>query len=235
MANTVTASTLWSRALDYADMTGSSFPDANRQYDLLNAAVAELHYTLAQSDSEYVVGTPSTINVTAGTGTYALPTDFYKCLKVYRVEGNRRYVVRRFEREEADGILYVPSTAATLEMHYIPHAVLMTAGSDVINANYPPGFEDFVAMHVACKLLMKEESAESAMVLGQERDKLLQKIISMFAPQRDIGQPGHITDVYGRYRDPWRGVIDGPGVQEQYYRIEGGVIRVIEADPAGFL
>lgn len=235
MANTTTALNLWDRALDYADMTGSSFPDVNRKFNLINAAVSALHYAIVNSGSEYVVGTPATVNVVAGTATYALPTDFYKLLKVYRKEGNRRYAVRSYTREMAEGLLHVPSTSAVWEVHYIPHAVLLTADGNVIETQYPPGWEDYCAMHIAVRLLIKEESLEAAAALTQERDALLAQIIKAYGGPRDLAEPSVVADAYGRYSDPWRHIIDAPAGAQHYYRVEGANLRVVEADPAGHL
>ncbi len=234
MANTVTAGTLWSRALDYADMTNSAFPDTNRKYDLLNAALSELHYAIVNTNQDYIVATPQSISVTSGTATYALPSDFYKALKVYRVDGQRRYVVRQYTREEADGLLAVPSSSDTWELHYIPQATLFTADGDSVASTYPPGSEDYIALHVAVRLLTREERYEQAGGLAQERDRLLRQIIEFAAP-RDTGEASHVSDSYSRWRDPWRVLIGEPTRRKLFYRIEGSNIRVIEADPAGWL
>jgi hypothetical protein len=226
----VTAITLWNRALDYADMTGSSFPDTNRKYDLINVGLSELYYTLVHSNAEYFVATPSSISVVSGTALYNLPADFYKALKLYYVQGDRRYIVRPFSREQVQGLLATPSTSATLELHYVPTLTLVTADNDQINAAFPPGWEDYVALHVAIRLLMREESFEQVGALRTERDRLITTITQMASP-RDVHESLPLTDVYGRWRDPWRDVIGGPGASELFYRIEGTKLRFIETDP----
>lgn len=232
MSNTVTALTLWNKALDYADMTGSSFPDTTRKFDMLNAAMNRLHYTLAAAESEYVVATPSSISVVANTALYALPTTFYKALKMYRVEGNRRFIVRRFSREMVDGALAVPSSSQTWELHYIPHVTLFTADGDTVAATYPPGSEDFIAMDVAARLLAREESFEAAGYWEKKANQLLAEFRELYGAPRDVGEVHVVDDVYGRFADPYKDMIAEPAHTRMYYRIEGSNIRVIEVDPA---
>lgn len=229
-----TGTNLIDRALDYADMTGSAFPVAARNLDIINDGLSELHYALANAENADWFNSSVQIAVVKDTGAYALPNGtlysnakkFYKALKVYLREGSRRYKLRSFERGEIDGFEVAPLNAGTIDLFYIPEFVALATAGASIDTAYPSGWEDYVALHLAVRLLLRESSFDKASAYAQERDRKLQHILRGITP-RDIGTPGHIQDVTNR----WSGSVWRPGWpnKDYMYRIEGANLVVLEA------
>lgn len=219
---------IWNRGLDYADMTDSTFPDTDHTLDYVNSAISDLHYMLADAspDAEWHYST-ATINVVASTGTYSLPTDFYKLLGIWRIDGTRRFPVHKFMRKETGGYSTSPSQSATLSLEYVPRYTLLTSTNDNIDSIYPPGWDDIAAMAVAARLLHREESFEAEKSILSLRGEKLMQLMRGCTP-RDIGSPEHVEDVSGR----WRGADYRWQVNPAFeYRIAGSSLLLVEPAP----
>ena len=197
MAQDQTLTNLQDRALDYADMTSSAFPVTARLTDYLNAGYAELYEILIASYGADYVRSTSTTTLVAGTEAYSLPTDFYKMLRVFKVEGSNRFDVKRFTLEQLDGFKTTgPASAGSLSLWYVPHLTKLSTGSDVVHVSVCTGWEDFIALHAAIRLLQREQNDASQ--LTAERDRVRQRIIENASP-RDQGDSDQVEDAYGRW------------------------------------
>ena len=195
MANTSTLYDLKARALDYADMTSSTFPDEERLTDYINNGLASLHDILSNAYGDYLHKSTD-ISLVSGTEDYALPTDFYKLQKVFYLDTNRRYRMERFSPDSMDGTATNPSLRGTVQLWYIPQHTSLTSDTDVVSVSVPVGWEDYVCLHAAIRLLQREESDTGPLLAEREGEK--QKIIEM-AAMRDSGTPGQMGDYYNRF------------------------------------
>tara|TARA_R100001530_G_scaffold7148_3_gene7983 strand:+ start:1823 stop:2521 length:699 start_codon:yes stop_codon:yes gene_type:complete len=232
MPSTATLATLRARALDYADMTDSNFPNADRVDDYINSAASEMYDILVNAYEDYFL-TTNTITLVSGTEDYALPSDFYKAKRVYYVSGGRRFAIDRFNLDDLSGAKTGPLSTGSAELWYVPEMTFMdTAGpTDTVGEIIPPmvnGWADFLAISAAIKLLIREESDPSALM--REKEVLKQRMISMAEP-RDAGLPDTIQDTSRRWADI--GYAFDPGAFTLRYRIMGGNIKFVQYD-AGY-
>lgn len=219
MANEATLADLQDRALDYADMTSSGFPVAARLTDYINDGLAELHEMLAMHD--YLRSTHP-ITLVAGTEEYALPTDFYKVSRVWRLSSGRRYMLDRFNLAQLDGFrVNGPASSGSAELWYVPQLTKLAQGSDKVSVALPIGWENFVALHAAIQLLNREESDPQALMA--ERERVKQRIVQHIEP-RDPGIPDEIEDHYGR----WSGGLRDDECQSLRYRVIGNKIHFVD-------
>lgn len=227
MASSTTLDTLKARALDYCDMTSSGFPDSSRLTDYVNAAAAELYAMLTNSFEDYFV-TTSQISLVSGTGTYPLPADFYRLVRAFWVSSDRRHEIGKFSMGAVHGSKLSPAQSGTVELWYVPEMTLMSAGSDTLADVVPPainGWDDFIALSVAIRLLIKEESDASALM--NERDTIRGRIMASAEP-RDEGGATQIQDQTRRW-DEGSSRTD-PGAYTLKYRLMGGNIRFVHHD-----
>ena len=192
MANQVTLATLKARALDCADMTNSGFPVADRLVDYINSSASGIWDILVDSYEDYFLSQHN-ISLTPAAEGYALPDDFYKCLKVfYQAASNRRFQIKKFSLNEINAALIRPFSSGTVELWYVPQMDLLVHDADTIGSKIPPmvrGWEDAIALDAAIKLLIREESDPSALM--REKDILLGRIVEMADP-RDDGEADQI-------------------------------------------
>lgn len=217
MANTATLASLRARALDYADMASSSFPVEDRVRDYINAGLGELHDLLINAFEDYAREL-STISLMNGTEAYSLPSDFYKALKVFALHGGHRYRLRRFSLDELDQlqddenfVSYTPDdvnlryrimgdqifftpvpSGGSVELWYAPQLTELADEGDTVSVMVPVSWEDFVALHAAIRLKIKEESDPSALMT--ERERIRQNIVA-FSATRDAAEPQTVADV----------------------------------------
>lgn len=224
MGNETTLADLRARGLDYADMTGSSFPVTDRVTDYANDGLSKLHNLLVSQ--EYFREVES-YTLVAGTESYVLPSSFYKAQRVWRVSSGRRYMVDRFNLSQIDGYKTTgPASGDSVELWYAPQLRRLTEETDKVSVALPNGWEDYVALHIAVRLLLREES--DAKPLASERQMALQDVLAHCEP-RDEGMQDEIEDVYGRWN---RGVWDDQG-RTLRYRVMGNKIHFVEFDYLG--
>lgn len=216
---------LISRGLDYADMTGTEFPDENRLLDYANDGLAELHDLMANAGGSDYFRQDEDYSVTSGTESYSLPGNFMRALQVFYTSGGRRYRVERWNPAEIDGLRSSPLSSGSVTLWYVPQYTRRTLPAEQVPPVIPVGWEDYAALHIAIRLLMREQSDPS--LLMNERERLKQRIIAMLEP-RDSGEPDSIGDVGGRW--------DHSLTLEQRsfkYRIMGQNIYFVDADYLG--
>ena len=220
-----TLATLRTRALDLADMTGSSFPVTARVTNYINEALSELQDALIASNGDYFLST-TTVNLTPGTESYALPTDFQRLKKAWYLENSRRYKVRRWNYEEADAWTLGPVSTGTVELWYNPFVTELSNDNDTVEQILPNGWETYCVYHAAYMLLSREESYETADRMNAAKNAKLQWITDHVTP-RDDGDPESVGDYYQRFGEAH---IVLPDYRDLRYRIEGSNIRFIELE-----
>ena len=229
MARKFTIQKLMSRARTRADMTNSDFVTDVELRDLLSASFAHLYELLIQSGLIYF--DPKVQTITGdGSETHDLPDDYYGTMRVdYRWSSNyftelSEYMdAERTRFENAIGgatsgysthyqiqgtkISLLPSPrGGTYRHRYIP-APLDLGGEGIstdTEIDGVGGWEEFVVVDTARKMLMKEESSTTQM--ERELDKIMMRIEEK-AQNRSWATPRHIVDVQTRKRettDWWR-------------------------------
>ena len=216
---TVTLAVLKTRARQRADMEDSEFISDSELLSYINSSYAELYDLLVASYEDYHVGNPVEFTISSGN-TYTLPSDFYKLRAIdYKVDGSNYAAMRRFvfadrnsnERSRTvdtemkyrivgNKIYIEPSSNANgdYRIWYTPSITLLSTDSDTIDGIN--GWEEYVVVDAAIKMLNKEES--DTRHLDMEKQSLMQRIEKM-SQNRDDAAPDTITDMsaYGFNRE----------------------------------
>jgi hypothetical protein len=218
MANTVTLADLKLRARERADMVNSNFISDSELNSFVNSAYSEL-YDLIVSRFEDYYTTSTSATVASGASSIPLPSDFYKFRGLDRAinaSTGDYYSVDKFNFRERNsrnrGLLtstrgvtsveyrlvgsvieLTPENSApgTYKLWYVPTFTRLTTDTDTVDGIN--GYEEYIVVDAAIKMLSKEESDVS--VLVAEKRVLAQRIEDM-AQQRDMDQAEVITDSY---------------------------------------
>jgi hypothetical protein len=222
MARTATLLELRTQARQRADMVGSNFVSDTELTGYINSSAAELYDLLIAQFEDYKV-TSGNISVVPSTSSYSLPTDFYKLLGVDLVvdsQGNA-VTLKPFVFAERNAYMFtptwnvvglaylryhmigdsirfvpVPNQTQTVKLWYIPALTKLSADADTLDG--VNGWEEYVVVDAAIKMLAKEES--STEVFQKQKKELIDRINKM-AANRDPGSPTRVTD--GTKRLPW--------------------------------
>jgi hypothetical protein len=189
-------------------MVNSTFITDSELNGYISASYAELYDILVQSGLIYFTPTTQTVAAT-GVETYALPADYYGTVRVDRVEGSSyipliEYMITERTNYENNGsglaaaysaqgsnISLLPAPTSGSYRHiYIPAPADLTSDSDTVDG--VSGWEEFIIVDAARKMLQKEESSTIAL----ERDLIrLKERIEEMAQNRAWASPRRITDV----------------------------------------
>lgn len=199
MARTVTLLSLRTQARERADMEDSDFISDSELNGYINSSIAALYELVVQATGEdyYVVSTE--FNTVVGQETYDLPSDFFKAwgmdakldnsdwctLRKFNFRERNRYHDDSFSRRGVTGIRYriigssiyltpVPDSAVPVRLWYVPAPTKLESDSDTFDGI--AGWEEYVVVDAAIKMLNKEES--DVTVLLRERDLLQRRIES---------------------------------------------------------
>lgn len=211
----VTLTTLRARVRERADQPVAGFiADSATSLDaLINEGVQELHDLLVSKYGNDYLFSSGSINLVAGTATYALPADFLKLFGIDAVfQGNtvalKPFVFAERNRHKNDGLAFpfqlpryhieganirfypVPTAAMTLTVFYAPVSTLLVNAGDAVN--FPNGWERYVVLDAAIKCLLKEESDASALMAEKAA---LKKHIEESAENRDAAAPQSAVDI----------------------------------------
>lgn len=219
MPNSATLAQLRTRARRRADMENSNFVSDAELTDFINSSYSELYDVMVTRYEDYYVGTPTSFSLSAGTNTYSLPSDFYKLRGVdYKADGQdfiELYTYNWNERGRRNNplhslaysrvnltyrivgsslyILPEDNAAGDYQLWYIPSFTPLSSDSDLVDSHIARnGWEEYIVVDAARKMLIKEES--DIRPLLAEKDALLKRIESASA-NRDIDQPERISDV----------------------------------------
>lgn len=91
-----------------------------------------------------------------------------------------------------------PDGAYEFDIWYYPHAPVLDADTDVWDGFN--GWEEYVIVDVALKLLAKEQNGDAFAMLAARKAELKERIINM-APHHDHGHGECLQDVMGDYSD----------------------------------
>jgi hypothetical protein len=219
---TITLEQLRTQSRQRADMENSKFVSDSELTSYINNSIAELHDILAESyGSEYFVKN-DTIDVSSGTSSYDLPTDFYELKGVDVKLDNQTYInMRPFNFNERNrfgdfsfwdlagitNIRYrlvgnqlmvspVPDRNATIRIWYVPVATKLVNDADTLDDFN--AYSEYVIVDAAIKMMQKEESDVS--VLAAQK-MALEKRIRDKSQNRDAASPDSITDIYAENDD----------------------------------
>lgn len=228
MAATVTLTQLKARALRRADMvSGDGFVDTTTSGGELETYIQEggrelYDLVLKYYGEDYYYSSAAAVTV-AGTATVALPSDFYKLLGVDavlpgytdpvpldRFNWNERHnegansgwswanATPRY-RLRAGNLYFIPTPQAvhSLTVHYVP---AMPAISDAAPFDGINGWDEYIVLSAAIKMLAKEESDTSALQVELERCR---RRIEEMAPARDVDKPLRVTDIMDNADFDW--------------------------------
>jgi hypothetical protein len=218
----ITLLELRTQARQLADRENSNFVTDTELNNYVNSAIAELQDLLiAAYGSDYYMSSYN-FTTTLNQDAYALPADFYKLCGVdAAITSNEFATLRPFnfnERNRNDSfatwglmtgpsiryrlrgnnLVFSPSPDAPYQIRlwYTPLAVKLVADSDVLaDLNQ---YSDFVIYDAAVKMLIKEESDPTVLIM--EREKCAKRIQEM-AQNRDIGEPESVSDIYAENND----------------------------------
>jgi hypothetical protein len=220
MARTFTLLQLRTKARERSDMVNSSFVTDSELNGYISASYAELYDILVQSGLVYYTPTTQTITGT-GSETYPLAADYYGTVRVDRVSGSNycpltEYMIterasyensgtgeaRAYSPQGSNMSLLPAPTSGSYRHIYIPAPADLTA--DVTTVDGVSGWEEFIVVDAARKMLQKEESS----TVGIERDLArLKARIEEMSQNRAWATPRRVTDVRGDVNDPsgwWR-------------------------------
>lgn len=215
MPRTATLTDLTAQALQRADI-----PATTQRYETgevagyVNQSMAELYGILVQCDEDfYTVSTALT--TTGGKATYALPDDCYKFRGLdVPVTGGFKRTAERLEWAERNDFtgplpMYVagfpmkyhvtayditlyptPSGGVACTLWYVPNPPILDAGG-TITFDGQSGWEEYIVLDVAAKMLFKDALTEQQQVLLGQKEALKATILA--TRQKDISGPRHIS------------------------------------------
>jgi hypothetical protein len=201
-------------------MENSNFIDAGELLNYINEAYFTWYDTMVEAYEDYYLpAEPVVFNLPNGTdGLFDLPADFYKLAGLDRSisSGNtdRFYPMKKtpwrgrtntentFRYALTANVTYrifkskiqmTPRDSAngTYQLWYIPTVTPLVDDSDVVETFN--GFENLLIVDVAIKMLLKEESDPSFLML--ERDRLTDQL-NLMKIDRDINNGERIEEVY---------------------------------------
>jgi len=208
-----------------ADQVNSNFVTTQEQTNYVNASYAELYDLIIQKYGDnYFVQTPYAFVTDGINNQFALPDDFYKLLGVdlslantsdsfisvpkFEFGDRNRYSVPNFQsfygvtnlRYRINGTKIwftpLPGGGQTIRLWYIPKIVYLVNPTDVMDG--VSGWEEYIVIDVAIKMMQKEESDVSALMV--QKQQMIQRIESA-AENRDAGRPPRVVD--NLYSDLW--------------------------------
>lgn len=217
MARPVTLAALRTRARQFADQVNSGFLADTGELDLwTQESVAALHARLVDLDP-YRFGTSANLTSTDTTfTTWDLPADMYKLLRITHLLNSWRYPLPAISFDEftrrtnvtpnsawppgyiliGNTVRFGPRLASATPapvIWYVPIAPAVNEAG-TITFDGADGWDHWVALDVAIKMLRKEEADVSP--YERERDGPAWAAILSQAPVRDIGEPAKIVDTY---------------------------------------
>ena len=211
MARSYSIATLMTRARERADMDGgNTYVEEAELQRLVDVAYAELVDLLARHSIHQFE--TSTEFVSDGTNDYAVPSDHYKTLGLdYKYAASQYVKVEQLMFEERNRyslgingsargyrlvgsniILYpTPPSGQTYKHTYIPAPADISAVATSTMVDGVAGWEEYIVIHVAKNLRIKEESS-SVIELDNDLTKMTARIEEM---AQDRQPPMRIVDV----------------------------------------
>lgn len=224
MARMVTVGNVIARARKRADMVHTRFIQPEDALEMLNECYGELYDLLVASFQNYFVADPQFIQLVPGTVAYDLPDDFYKTIALELVEGDGTFsnIFVYNELEKNSTIRTDPNSIPNMQVRhrYIPAPQYFTSVDDEIDGI--AGWDALLVYDLAIMFLQTEESDTTA--LERRRASIAARIQAM-AQNRDVTQPGSITDT---------SVFDDGLIKDRLrYRFYGDTIEFLQVEYTG--
>lgn len=199
-----------------ADQENSNFVSDSELNSYIQLSYAELYDIITSRFEDYHIQQLE-FTITDGEKNYPLPDDFYKLRGVdlsadgadnwitvtkwnFQERNNSNRPVNRpllgFNSVQyrilGDNIEFLPVTQApgSYRMWYIPQCPTLSSDTSVVQG--VNGWEEYVIVDAAIKMLVKEESDTTVLQLA--KNQMLQRI-EMLASNRDAGLPERTSDV----------------------------------------
>lgn len=219
MADLITVSSIKTQARQKADMENSEFVSESELLGYINSSYAKLYDLLVASHADYYI-TSTSETITTGN-VITIPTDFYK-LKGLDVQlsgdfvtvskfnfRDRNRITNGFNRAAlqtnkryrvlAGEIHILPEDDAvgTYKLWYTPRLTRLLLDTDTLDSIN--GWEEYIIVDVAIKMLLKEESDTSSLQIALREQEARVEAMS----QTRDSEPETITDVSGLSSDSW--------------------------------
>ena len=189
MARSVTLLQLRTRARQAANFESATtfLPDADVN-ERINTHITEEYDLFIQASPPSYYSSTTTISVTSGTTTYALPSDFLSLQSVFlsQTGGQVREVMPIRSGERA--YYRAPQSSYTVTVEYTPTPTLLSSDSDTFDG--VNGWDELVVALVARDMLIKaRESVEQIQLkIGELRGRI------RTMGNRDRGKPRYLRD-----------------------------------------
>lgn len=212
MSKLVTLAELKTRARDAADMQNSGFISDSELTRYLNSSAQYLYDLLIANFGEdyFVNENPYVFTTNNNNDPVALPDDFYKLVGVDVSIGGQFVTAKPFMFNERNKFLdsvglsniryrivnnqirFIPNTngSSKIQVWYIPVFPIMESDGDELEG--VNGYEEFIVIDTAIKMLAKEESDVSVLMA---RKMEIRNNIETIGQNRDIGMPSRVQDV----------------------------------------
>jgi hypothetical protein len=213
MADTITLATLKTRTRQRSDMENSSFVSDSELVSYINSSYAQLYDILVSRFEDYYT-TSSTSTVASGANTIAVPADFYKLRGLdYELSTDNFTTITKYNFQNRNKgrrggyltysdsqprqyriignnleILPKDNAQGTYKLWYVPRLTRLSDDTDTLDA--VNGWEEYIVIDAAIKMLAKEESDISALLIEK---RAMEERIEAMANDRD-SEPETITD-----------------------------------------
>ena len=206
-----------------ADKVNSGYILDSELNQYINNSITELYDLLVGAYGDDYYASTYVLNVNNTDTVYSLPTDFYKLLGIdLYINPSRFITLKPFQFNERgryqDGsnwaaivaiqgpryhlknnsIEFNPSPPGSykMNMYYVPYCPELVADTDTFDGIN--GWEEYVVVDAAIKMLQKEESDVSVLMLQK---KALMERINTMAENRDVGHSFVVNDVQRDWND----------------------------------
>jgi hypothetical protein len=225
MARTITLSDLILQSRQRADKVGSGFILDSELTNYINASISELYDLLVSAYGNDYFISQYKFNTNGTDISYQLPSDFYKMIGIDLYLNAARFITLKpymwNERGmyqdgsnwaaliaiqgpryhlEGDSIKFQPTPPGTFSMslYYVPCCPKLFNKHDTLDGI--DGWEEFVIIDAAIKMLEKEESDTS--VLERRKAAIVQRI-NLMAENRDEGFSFRVNDVQRMWNEDY--------------------------------
>lgn len=177
----------------------------------INSSAGELHDLLVSKYSDNYFYKTFSFTLPDGSKEYNLPSDFGKMLGLDLVEGDYRTDIKRFDfrdrNRDLGGLKYrlmgkkllfnnaKISGPKNFEIHYVPTYINLVADSDSLDSIVINGWEEYIIVDVAMKMIAKAEQDASPFI--NRKNSLLGRI-DVASANRDAGEPSRVGIVRNR-------------------------------------
>lgn len=193
------------------------FPDAEIN-GYVNRGIAQLHVKLVAARGQGFQETTTTLSTVISQELYTLPATFLEVVNVFMVIDGARRIIRTYEEMETDGlrtsnvgydwckqpfyrlsgdqmsILPTPATVQTINIKYIPSAVVLTTDTSTLDGI--DGFEEYVIGYAGQLVSTKQGDDGRMAMMMQQQQQALANILAI-QKARNAAEAPRMVDVKG--------------------------------------